>query len=141
MIGAPLLGWAIAAHGLRATPAVPAITVRVATTVAAWLYRAYGLRMRDAGAPAADDDARRRDVFARLFGVFFLAAAAGLTMIGCGCGIVSGMTAGAIAQCWHRNAFGRVAGRICIAWCSRPWHSPATRLPPRPAPGPYCWPA
>jgi nitrate/nitrite transporter NarK len=27
------------------------------------------------------------------------------------------MTAGAIAQYWHRNAFGRVAGQIYIAWC------------------------
>jgi nitrate/nitrite transporter NarK len=27
------------------------------------------------------------------------------------------MTAGAIAQYWHRNAFGRVAGRTYIAWC------------------------
>jgi MFS family permease len=195
MIGAPLLGWAIAAHGLRATLAVLGITVMVATTAAAWIYRAHGLRMRDAGAPAASDDARRWDVFARLFGVFFLAAAAGLTvmsqsagilkaygagtglalaatsfvtgaiaasrlgggwlvdrfeaprvgagahlvalagallllawpspamavvgltMIGCGYGIVSGMTAGAIAQYWHRNAFGRVAGQIYIAWC------------------------
>jgi len=37
-------------------------------------------------------------------------AVAGLTLIGGGYGIVSGMTAGAIAQYWHRNAFGRVAG-------------------------------
>jgi MFS transporter, OFA family, oxalate/formate antiporter len=195
MIGAPLLGWAIAAHGLRTTLAVLAVTVLVATTGAAWLYRVHGLRMRDAAAPIAADDARRWDVFARLFGVFFLAAAAGLTvmsqsagilkaygggtgmalaatsgltgaiaasrlgggwlvdrfeaprvgagahlvalvggllllawpspamavvgltMIGCGYGIVSGMTAGAIAQYWHRNAFGRVAGQIYIAWC------------------------
>jgi MFS family permease len=117
MIGAPLLGWAIAAHGLRSTLAVLAVTVLAATTLAAWLYRVYGLRMRDAAAPAADDAERRWDVFARLFGVFFLAAAAGLTMIGCGYGIVSGMTAGAIAQYWHRNAFGRVAGQIYIAWC------------------------
>ena len=38
-------------------------------------------------------------------------------MIGCGYGFVSGMTAGAIAQYWHRNAFGRVAGQIYVAWC------------------------
>jgi MFS family permease len=44
-------------------------------------------------------------------------AVVGLTMIGCGYGIVSGMTAGAIAQYWHRNAFGRVAGQIYVAWC------------------------
>jgi hypothetical protein len=38
-------------------------------------------------------------------------------MIGMGYGIVSGLTAGAIAQYWHRNAFGLVAGRLYIAWC------------------------
>jgi hypothetical protein len=35
-----------------------------------------------------------------------------------GYGLVSGLTAGAIAQYWHRNAFGLVAGRIYIAWCA-----------------------
>ncbi len=195
MIGTPLLGWAIGAHGLRATLAALALVILATTLAAAALYRGAGLRMRDASATAEDDRARRWDVFARLFGVFFLAAAAGLTvmsqsagilkaygagtalalgatsfvtgaiaaarlgggwlvdrfeaprvgagahllalggsalllawpspsmavvgltMIGCGYGIVSGMTAGAIAQYWHRNAFGRVAGQIYVAWC------------------------
>jgi OFA family oxalate/formate antiporter-like MFS transporter len=195
MIGAPLLGWAIAAQGLRVTLAALAVTILMSTVVAAWLYRAAALQMRDTGAPGVDEDERRRDVFVRLFGVFFLAAAAGLTvmsqaagilkaygagtalalgatsfitgaiaaarlcggwlvdrfepprvgagahllalsgalallawpspamavagltLIGGGYGIVSGMTAGAIAQYWHRNAFGRVAGRTYIAWC------------------------
>ncbi len=195
MIGAPLLGWAIAAHGLRATLAGLAVAVVAATVTAAALYRSAGLRMRDADAPAADGGPRRFDVFVRLFAVFFLAAAAGLTvmsqaagilkaygsgtalalggtsfitgaiasarlgggwlvdrfepprvgagahalalagallllawpspamavvgltMIGCGYGLVSGMSAGAIAQYWHRDAFGRVAGRLYIGWC------------------------
>jgi MFS family permease len=38
-------------------------------------------------------------------------------MIGIGYGLVSGLTAAAIARYWHRNAFGRVAGRLYIAWC------------------------
>jgi len=195
MIGAPLLGWGISAYGLRATLAALSVVIVLSIAVAAWLYRAAGLTMRDPGAPPADDDARRWDVFARLFAVFFLAAAAGLTvmsqavgilkaygadtglaigatsaltgaiaaarlgggvlvdrfspprvgacahlialcgsllllawpspsvaiagltLIGCGYGFVSGMTAGAIAQYWHRNAFGRVAGQTYIAWC------------------------
>jgi len=195
MIGAPLLGWAIAAHGLRATLVALAVAVLAATSAAAALYRAAGLRMRDADAPAGDGGPRRFDVFVRLFAVFFLAAAAGLTvmsqaagilqaygsgtalalggtsfitgaiaaarlgggwlvdrfqpprvgagahalalagallllvrpspamavtgltMIGCGYGLVSGMCAGAIAQYWHRDAFGRVAGRLYIGWC------------------------
>jgi len=195
MIGAPLLGWAISALGLRAALALLAATVLLACAVAAGLYLAAGLRMRDPGAPAAMGADARRDVFARLFVVFFLAAAAGLTvlsqaagilraygagtavalggtafvtgaiaaarltggwlvdrfqpsrvgaaahalalagalllvlrpspatavagltMIGCGYGLVSGLSAGAIAQYWHRDAFGRVAGRLYVAWC------------------------
>jgi hypothetical protein len=31
---------------------------------------------------------------------------------------VSGLAAGAIAQYWHRNQFGRVASRLYIAWCA-----------------------
>ena len=27
------------------------------------------------------------------------------------------LTAAAIARYWHKNAFGRVAGRLYIAWC------------------------
>lgn len=41
-----------------------------------------------------------------------------LALVGVGYGIVSGLAAGAIAQYWHRNAFGRVASRLYIAWCS-----------------------
>ena len=40
-----------------------------------------------------------------------------LAMIGMGYGFVSGLTAAAIAQYWHRNAFGLVASRLYIAWC------------------------
>lgn len=40
-----------------------------------------------------------------------------LAMVGMGYGIISGATAGAIAQYWPRNAFGRVASRMYIAWC------------------------
>lgn len=195
MLGAPLLGWAIAELGMRAALALLSATVLLACAAAAWLYRAAGLRMRDPGTPTAVTDDPQRDVFVRLFVVFFLAAAAGLTvlsqaagilraygagtavalggtafvtgaiaaarlaggwlvdrfqpaqvgaaahavalagalalvawpspatsvvgltMIGCGYGLVSGLSAGAIAQYWHRDAFGRVAGRLYVAWC------------------------
>jgi MFS family permease len=45
-------------------------------------------------------------------------AAVALGLIGVGYGIVSGLTAGAIAQYWHKNEFGLVAGRLYIAWCA-----------------------
>lgn len=47
-----------------------------------------------------------------------LTAAFALGLIGVGYGIVSGLTAGAIAQYWHKNQFGLVAGRLYIAWCA-----------------------
>jgi OFA family oxalate/formate antiporter-like MFS transporter len=47
-----------------------------------------------------------------------LVAAVTLAMVGVGYGLVSGLVAGAIAQYWHRNQFGLVAGRLYIAWCA-----------------------
>jgi MFS family permease len=46
-----------------------------------------------------------------------LVAVAALAMIGVGYGVISGLTAAAIARYWGKNAFGRVAGRLYIAWC------------------------
>lgn len=46
-----------------------------------------------------------------------LVAVPALAMIGMGYGLVSGLSAAAIAQYWERNAFGRIAGRLYIAWC------------------------
>ena len=46
-----------------------------------------------------------------------LVAVPALAMIGMGYGFISGLTAAAIARYWGRNAFGRIAGRLYIAWC------------------------
>jgi OFA family oxalate/formate antiporter-like MFS transporter len=46
-----------------------------------------------------------------------LMAVPALTLVGMGYGFISGATAGSIARYWHRNAFGRVAGQMYIAWC------------------------
>jgi OFA family oxalate/formate antiporter-like MFS transporter len=40
-----------------------------------------------------------------------------LAMIGTGYGIMSGVSVAAIGQYWHKNAYGRVASRLYIAWC------------------------
>jgi len=195
MIGAPLFGWAIVAYGLRPTLAGLAATVLGAALLSAALLRLADIRMQDSTPGAAVDDNPRWAIFARLFSVFFLAAAAGLTvmsqaagivqayggqtmlalgattfitgaiaaarigggwmvdrfavprvavfahlfslagaillsvwpgpwvaipaltMIGMGYGFISGTTAGAIAQYWHKNSFGRVASQLYIAWC------------------------
>jgi MFS transporter, OFA family, oxalate/formate antiporter len=47
-----------------------------------------------------------------------LTAAVALGLIGIGYGIVSGLSAGGIAQYWHKNEFGLVASRLYIAWCA-----------------------
>jgi MFS family permease len=40
-----------------------------------------------------------------------------LAMIGMGYGFISGLTAAAIAQYWPKNAYGRIASRLYVAWC------------------------
>lgn len=47
-----------------------------------------------------------------------LVALPALAMISMGYGFSSGFVAAGIARYWHRNAFGRVAARIYIAWCA-----------------------
>ncbi len=195
MIGAPVFGWAIEAHGLRSTLTGLAAVLAACTAAAAILYRMADLRMHDDTVVVGLGDERRWDVFVRLFAVFFLAAAAGLmvmsqaagiviayggtlvvalgattfitgaiaaarvgggwlvdrfamprvavgahlcslsgavlltlwptplvalpalALIGMGYGFISGATAGCISHYWRRNAFGRVAGQLYIAWC------------------------
>jgi MFS family permease len=195
MLGAPLLGWSIAAVGVRPTLAGLGAVVVAACAIAAALLRAAGIRMHDDDEQERDGDRLGR-TFYLLTATFFLAAAAGLTvlsqaaaivqayggaaalavaattlitgavgaariaggwlvdhftaarvgigahacslagaalltllpapstaafglvLIGAGYGIVSGLTAGAIAQYWHKNQFGRIASRLYIAWCA-----------------------
>ncbi|GMV03335.1 MAG: MFS transporter [Burkholderiaceae bacterium] len=80
MLGAPIFGWSIQAFGVRATLAGLGLAVVLGCTIAAALVRAAAIRMRDAD--AADDGGRRLGpTFYLLAGVFFLAAAAGLTVL------------------------------------------------------------
>ncbi len=195
MIGAPLFGWVVEAHGLRTLLVALAVTVLCASAISAALLKLAVIRMHDASAPAADRKDAQWPLFLRLSAVFFLAASAGLmvmsqaagivqayggatglalgattfitgavaaarvgggwladhhsvprvalgahlwslagalaltfwpaplvalpalAMMGMGYGFVSGLTAAAIAQYWPRNAFGRVASLLYIAWC------------------------
>jgi len=41
-----------------------------------------------------------------------------LTLVGLGYGIISGLTAAAVAVYWRRALYGRIASRIYLAWCS-----------------------
>ena len=195
MLGAPILGWAIEAFGVRATFAGLAVTVFLSCAICGVLLRAARIGTHDSTETAQVAADPQWPLFLRLATVFFLAAAAGLmvmsqaagvvqayggqtavavgattvimaavgsariaggwltdrfaiphvamgaqvfslagaialtasptplvavialSMIGVGYGVISGLTAAAIAQYWPRNAFGRVAGRLYIAWC------------------------
>ncbi|MEI6547462.1 MAG: MFS transporter, partial [Burkholderiales bacterium] len=95
MIGAPIFGWSIDAFGLRATLVGLAITVALATFAAAVLLRLADIRMQDSQAGAQGTEDRRWSLFARLFGVFFLAAAAGLMVMSQSAGILQAYGAAA----------------------------------------------
>ncbi len=89
MIGAPLFGWALAEWGLRATLGGLAATIALAGAASALLAAAAGMRVAPhAGSAAGPPPERRVSVFWRLWLVFFLAAAAGLTVLGQAAGMV-----------------------------------------------------
>src|SRR5439155_328336 len=41
-----------------------------------------------------------------------------LALVGLGYGLISGVTAAAVAVYWRRALYGRVASRIYLAWCA-----------------------
>jgi MFS transporter, OFA family, oxalate/formate antiporter len=89
MIGAPIFGWALSAHGLRATLGGLAVTLAVAGLAATLLAAVSGMRMAPpAGGVAGPPVARQLSLFLRIWLVFFLAAAAGLTVLGQAAGMV-----------------------------------------------------
>src|SRR5579863_8045949 len=88
MIAAPLFGWAIADWGLRATLAGLAVTLALTGLLSAFLLRYAGVRLKPAAEDLHVDRAPGRGVvFAQMCLVFFLAAAAGLTVLSQAAGI------------------------------------------------------
>ncbi|HPA90321.1 MAG TPA: MFS transporter [Quisquiliibacterium sp.] len=116
MIGAPLFGWAIGAFGLRPTLVALAVVVCVASLVSAALMRVADIRMQDAAAAAGEVHDPRWGLFARMFAVFFLAAAAGLTVMSQAAGIVqayggrTGLALGATTFITGAIASARIGG-------------------------------
>ena len=80
MLGAPLLGWSIHVHGVRPTLAGLGMVVLAACVLAAALLRAADIRMLDASSTEVEEGRLGR-AFYLLSTVFFLAAAAGLTVL------------------------------------------------------------
>lgn len=88
MIGAPLIGWTIAAHGLRTALAGLGVVVLLTGLLAAALVHFANIRMADSSSTHGMITARRDTVFIRLFVVFFLAASAGLVVLSQAAGIL-----------------------------------------------------
>jgi OFA family oxalate/formate antiporter-like MFS transporter len=117
MLGAPVFGWSIQAFGVRPTLAGLGAVVLAACAVAAALWRAAAIRMLDAsGAHAVEERLGR--AFYLLVAVFFLAAAAGLTVLSQAAAIVQAY-GGAAALAVGATTFitGAVgAARIAGGW-------------------------
>ncbi len=88
MVGAPVFGWSIGAFGMRPTLAALAAVVLAASACAAALLRHAAIDLRPARTAPAPVHDPQWPVFLRLSAVFFLAAAAGLTVMSQAAGIV-----------------------------------------------------
>jgi MFS transporter, OFA family, oxalate/formate antiporter len=117
MVAAPLFGWANAAFGFRWTMGGLALVLLLSGLAAIVLLNLSGviLPLQVAGGASRD---RRGAIFARLWTVFFVAAAAGLTVLSQAAGIIAaygGTTGMALA------ATTAIAGGIAVARLSGGW--------------------
>jgi hypothetical protein len=109
----------IAAYGGAATLAVYGTTfiagsIAVARVAGGWMVDSLTIPRVAAGAHAV---ALAGNVALTLWpgaGVSVVA----LTLVGVGYGIISGLTAAAVAVYWRRALYGRIASRIYLAWCA-----------------------
>jgi OFA family oxalate/formate antiporter-like MFS transporter len=117
MLGAPVFGWSIRAFGVQPTLAGLGVVVLAACAIAAVLLRTAEIRMLDATAMEVEGG-RLGGTFYLLTAVFFLAAAAGLTVLSQAAAIVQaygGVAALAVgATTFITGAVG--AARIAGGW-------------------------
>ncbi len=117
MIAAPLFGWANGAFGYRTTLAALACVLLVTALMAIALLHHAGAVLPRRTASTASAEGRAM-IFARMFTVFFVAAAAGLTVLSQAAGIVAaygGTTAMAL------TATTSITGGIAFARLSGGW--------------------
>ena len=127
MLGAPIFGWSIQAFGVRPTLAGLGAVVLIGCAIAAALLRAAGIRMVDDAATAPEGERLGR-AFYLLTAVFFLAAAAGLTVLSQAAAIVQAYGGGA-ALAVGATTF--ITGAVGAARISGGWlvdHFPAARV-------------
>jgi len=117
MLGAPVLGWSIQVFGVRPTLTGLGIVVLAACATAAALFRTAAIRLLDTST-IESGEGRLGRTFYVLVAVFFLAAAAGLTVLSQAAAIVQaygGATALAVgATTFITGAVG--AARIAGGW-------------------------
>ncbi|OGA29318.1 MAG: hypothetical protein A3I65_04170, partial [Betaproteobacteria bacterium RIFCSPLOWO2_02_FULL_68_150] len=117
MLGAPVLGWSIQVFGVRPTLAGLGVVVLAACAIAAAILRTAEIRMLDASSTEVGGGRLGR-TFYLLVAVFFLAAAAGLTVLSQAAAIVQaygGVAALAVgATTFIAGAVG--AARIAGGW-------------------------
>jgi len=88
MIAAPLFGWANAAFGFRWTMAGLSLTLILTGIVAIWLLHHSGVILPRYSATGTSGGSGRGMIFARLFTIFLVAAAAGLMVLSQAAGII-----------------------------------------------------
>jgi OFA family oxalate/formate antiporter-like MFS transporter len=119
MIAAPLFGWANMEFGFRVTMAGLAVALLFMGLAATGFTVHAGTELpRRAPSAALANNARRTGIFVRLWVVFFLAAAAGLTVLSQAAGIIAayhGTTATALA------ATTAITGAIALARVTGGW--------------------
>jgi MFS transporter, OFA family, oxalate/formate antiporter len=127
MIGAAVLGWSIQVFGVRPTLAGLGAAVLAACAVAAAVLRAADVRMLDASSTQVAGGRLGR-TFYLLAAVFFLAAAAGLTVLSQAAAIVQAY-GGAAALAVGATTF--ITGAVGAARIAGGWlvdHFPAARV-------------
>lgn len=117
MVSAPLFGWCNAVLGYRITLGLLALVLLAATVGSVWLLAHSGVVLPRRSAGGADTKGRAA-IFVRMWILFFLAAAAGLTVLSQAAGIIAaygGTTALAL------TATTAIAGAVAVARLSGGW--------------------
>ena len=117
MLAAPLFGWCDATLGYRVTLALLALVLLAATAASVWLLAHSGVLLAQRVRGSSDTKGRTA-IFVRMWLLFFLAAAAGLTVLSQAAGIIAaygGTTALAL------TATTAITGAVAVARLSGGW--------------------
>ena len=117
MLAAPLFGWCNTTLGYRATLALLAVVLLGATMASVWLLGHSGVVLPRRAAGCADTKGRTA-IFVRMWTLFFLAAAAGLTVLSQAAGIIAAYGGTAALALTATTA---ITGAVAVARLSGGW--------------------